>query len=247
MFVDKIDPRVVYVHLRTKLRQCILADFFLEDALRLIKRLHDAFPDTLVCTRNYTEKIRLTMSNHKDDPKYSRLQGLKDASKVMGMNHQHEFDAELMLNEEAYQLKEPFSRDIRRKMMECQKFLTGNDKFVKLGNLKSAKLELLGWYATGSVPKPSINPNKEVAKSQNAAPTSKPEKRKGSNTPKKTKKVKKSKTQKTKDNVESKKSTKGEKRLTTAKLKEMKEFTDKMAKVGRPSNHSLFFQAQKYF
>jgi len=232
--MDKEDPAVVYVQLRTKLKQCILADFFLEDAIRLLKRLHDAFPDTLLVIRNYTEKVRLTMSLQKDNPKYTRHHGLKDASKVLGLQHQHDFDAELSLNDEAYQLKEPFSRDLRRKMIDCQKYLTGNDRHVKLGNLKPSKLELCGWYATGAVPKPALTTpfpsNTEKPKTFQPPPTpvKKAEKRKNPST----KKEKKGKEKKTKVDVEKKKSGKGEtKRLTTAKLQELEKFKQKMAQV----------------
>ena len=237
--MDKEDPVVVYVHLRTKLKQCILADFFLEDAVRLLKRLHDAFPDTLVVTRHYTEKVRLTMSLQKDNPKYTRHQGLKDTSKVLGLQHQHDFDAELSLNEDAFQLREPFGRDVRRKMIDCQKYLTGNDRHVKLGNLKPSKLELCGWYATGAVPKPALigsfpsnteRPGK-TSQTSSTAPK-KTEKRKRDLSVKKDKKSKSDKKPKTTDKVEKKKSGKGEiKRLTTAKLEELEQFKQKMAKV----------------
>ena len=238
--MDKEDPVVVYVHLRTKLKQCILADFFLEDAVRLLKRLHDAFPDTLVVTRHYTEKVRLTMSLQKDNPRYTRHQGLKDASKVLGLQHQHDFDAELSLNEDAFQLKEPFGRDVRRKMIDCQKYLTGNDRHVKLGNLKPSKLELCGWYATGAVPKPAILPASFPSNTERPGRTSqtstvtpkKTEKRKRDSSTKKDKKPKTDKKPKSTDKVDKKKSGKGEiKRLTTAKLEELEQFKQKMAKV----------------
>lgn len=234
--MDKEDPVVVYVHLRTKLKQCILADFFLEDAVRLLKRLHDAFPDTLVVTRSYTEKIRLTMSLQKENPKYSRHQGLKDTSKVLGLAHQHDFDAELSLNEDAYQLREPFSRDVRRKMIDCQKYLTGNDRHVKLGNLKPSKLELCGWYATGAVPKPAptgpTSSNTERIGKNFQAPTSAPKKTEKRKNPSVKKEKQKDSKKPKKDKVEKKKSGKGElKRLTTAKLEELEKFKQKMAQV----------------
>jgi len=234
LFVDKEDPTVVYVQLRTKLKQSILADFFLEDAVRLLKRLHDAFSDTLVVTKAYTEKTRLTMALQKDNPKYSRHQGLKDASRVLGLQHQHDFDAELNLHEDAFQLREPFSRDLRRKMMDCQKYLTGNDRHVKLGNLKPSKLELCGWYATGAVPKPALErantqSNEKIGKNFQTpvAGPKKAEKRKHTGQ----KKEKKEK-EKKKDKVEKKKSDKGKtKLLTTAKLQELEQFKLKMAQV----------------
>ena len=234
--MDKEDPTVVYVQLRTKLKQCILADFFLEDAVRLLKRLHDAFADTLVVTKAYTEKTRLTMSLQKDNPKYSRHQGLKDASRVLGLQHQHDFDAELNLHEDSYQLREPFSRDLRRKMMDCQKYLTGNDRHVKLGNLKPSKLELCGWYATGAVPKPALerttpHQNDRIGKTfQTQTPAAKKGEKRKASSPKKEKKTKEKKVKV--DKVEKKKSGKGEnKLLTTAKLQELEQFKLKMAQV----------------
>ena len=98
------------------------------------------------------------MMMQKDNFKYTRLQGLRDLSKSLGLQHQHDFDSELSHQEDCYQLKEPFSRDLRRKLMEAQKYLGGNERYMKLGNLKPAKYELCGWYATGTVPKPSLTP-----------------------------------------------------------------------------------------
>ena len=231
---------MVYCQLRTRLKQCILSEFYMEDAIKLLKRLHDAYPDTLVVTRAYTEKIRLNMMMQRDNFKYSRLQGLKDLSKSLGLQHQHDFDSELSHQEDSYQLKEPFSRDLRRKLMDAQKYLGGNEKYMKLGNLKPAKFELCGWYATGAVPKPTLStaPEKTGKTFQTVSSShKKPEKRTRAPTttnvePKKTKKPKiKTTTDKTtKATVETKK-LKGEKKLTTAKLKELEQFKQKMVQV----------------
>ena len=238
LFQERENPSLVYCHLRTKLKQSILSELYLEDAVKLLKRLHDAYPDTLVVTRAYTEKIRLNMMMQKDNFKYTRLQGLKDLSKSLGLQHQHDFDSELSHQEDCYQLKEPFSRDLRRKLMEAQKYLGGNERYMKLGNLKPAKYELCGWYATGTVPKPTLTPtpaSDKTGKSFQAAPptTKKIEKRKRSATttvaePKKAKKAPKVKPT---ANVETPKKPKGEKKLTTAKLKELEQFKLKMAQV----------------
>ena len=179
------------------------------------------------------------MSLQKENPKYTRHQGLKDTSKVLGLQHQHDFDAELGLHEDDFRLREPFSRDVRRKMIDCQKYLTGNDRHVKLGNLKPSKLELCGWYATGAVPKPALTtpfpsnterPGKSFQTVTSS--TKRPEKRKAHPTKKEKKESKKEKKTKNTDKVEKKKSGKGEtKKLTTVKLEELEKFKQKMAQV----------------
>ena len=225
----------------------------MEDAIKLLKRLHDAYPDTLVVTRAYTEKIRLNMMMQRDNFKYSRLQGLKDLSKSLGLQHQHDFDSELSHQEDCYQLREPFSRDLRRKLMEAQKYLGGNEKYMKLGNLKPAKFELCGWYATGAVPKPTItttvSASTKTGKTFQTGSSSvkKPEKRKRDQKTS-TVEVKKVKPNKTKQatvktekaTVETSKKQKGEKKLTTAKLKELEQFKQKMAQVTLILCYSLF-------
>ena len=253
LFQEREDPAVVYCQLRTKLKQCILSEFYMEDAIKLLKRLHDAYPDTLVVTRAYTEKIRLNMMMQRDNFKYSRLQGLKDLSKSLGLQHQHDFDSELSHQEDCYQLREPFSRDLRRKLMEAQKYLGGNEKYMKLGNLKPAKFELCGWYATGAVPKPTItttvSASTKTGKTFQTGSSSvkKPEKRKRDQKTS-TVEVKKVKPNKTKQatvktekaTVETSKKQKGEKKLTTAKLKELEQFKQKMAQVTLILCYSLF-------
>ena len=49
-----------------------------------------------------------------------------------------------------YQFKEPFGREIRKKMIESQKkTLQGPEKFLKLGQLKPTQLATVGHVATG--------------------------------------------------------------------------------------------------
>ena len=51
-----------------------------------------------------------------------------------------------------YQFKEPFGRDIRKKMIESQKkVLQGPEKHLKLGQLKPTMLATVGHVATGVI------------------------------------------------------------------------------------------------
>ena len=88
-----------------------------------------------------------------------------------------------------YHFKEPFGRDIRKKMIESQKkTMQGPEKFLKLGQLKPNQLATVGHVATGLIqPEKKTNLSTKVDK--------KPKERK----PKKAKKAKRKKTKKSPD------------------------------------------------
>ena len=118
-----------------------------------------------------------------------------------------------------YQFKEPFGRDIRKKMIESQrKALTGPEKLMKLGQLKPTVLATVGHVANGI-----IQPEKKPA-----AQNPKTEKKVKNNQGQKDGKKKKQKGEKRKKNpkktsgsdvdepVEPKKAKKGDSNSKTA-------------------------------
>ena len=92
-----------------------------------------------------------------------------------------------------YQFKEPFGRDIRKKMIESQKkTLQGPEKFLKLGQLKPTQLATVGHVATGI-----YQPEKK------SSVPAKSEKRAKDKEHKKPKKAKKSRKRPRRDKVDS--------------------------------------------
>ena len=86
-----------------------------------------------------------------------------------------------------YQFKEPFGRDIRKKMIDSQKkALQGPEKFLKLGQLKPTQLATVGHIATGV-----IQPEKKS--SQNPKPKTQGKEKKSKKTKKTSKKRKRDK------------------------------------------------------
>ena len=84
-----------------------------------------------------------------------------------------------------YQFKEPFGRDIRKKMMESQKkVLQGPEKFLKLGQLKPTMLATVGHVATGVFQPEKQKPAGKTEKKSNK----KEDKKKGQKKKKKSKK-----------------------------------------------------------
>ena len=68
---------------------------------------------------------------------------------------------------EKYQFKEPFGREIRKKMMESQKkVLQGPEKFLKLGQLKPTMLATVGHVATGVIQPEKKNNNQKTEKAR---------------------------------------------------------------------------------
>ena len=147
------------------MKQNILTDFYLEDAEKILKRFHAALPDTLQTIKTFTNKCMLGLDRNKNNFYYTRKQGLLDVSKCLCKQHQHDLDAEINLLMNQHQLKEPFSRECRRKMYECIKKLPGNAKHQKMGNLKKADFDLCILYASGAIPTPTAIQDRPIATS----------------------------------------------------------------------------------
>ena len=188
----------VYVHLRNRLKQNILTDFYLEDAEKILKRLYAALPDTLQTIKIFVTKCTTTLDRNRHNFYYSRRQGLLDVSKCLCKQHQHDLDAEINLLLDQHQLKEPFSRECRRKMHESLKILPGNAKHQKMGNLKKGDFDLCILYASGAMPKPRF------AETPIATSTPQPVKKRfdKANKKEKAKKTKKRKVEETNPKVE---------------------------------------------
>ena len=107
-----------------------------------------------------------------------------------------------------YQFKEPFGREIRKKMIDSQrKALTGPEKHLKLGQLKPTLLATVGHVANGI-----IQPEKKAtvpAKTDKKAPAKK-DKKKTKAQKQKRKKEKKSSGSDVDEPVENKKAKKGD-------------------------------------
>ena len=235
VFKEREDADQVYVTLKNRLKNHMLTDFYLEDAIKLLKRFIDALPDTLLCTRNYVEKVRAGMVARKDDFTYTRHLALVDLSKCLSPQHQMDFDCELKLNLAQASLKEPFSRDLRYKMSLKQKHLTGNAKHLKIGSLKKAEFELLGHWAAGTIPTPAPT-------LQERPPPKKPEKTvapKGEKSKEKKKRKKDKKVDKNepvekkgkKEKGNSQPPSNGYKKITDGKVRELDEVRNAIAQV----------------
>ena len=107
-----------------------------------------------------------------------------------------------------YQFKEPFGREIRKKMMESQKkVLQGPEKYLKLGQLKPTMLATVGHVATGvfqPVKKQAGKQEKKQGKDKDK------EKKKGKKKGKKEKKNSKSKPESADEQPVEKKAKKGD-------------------------------------
>ena len=90
-----------------------------------------------------------------------------------------------------YHFKEPFGRDIRKKMIESQKkAMHGPEKFLKLGQLKPTQLATVGHVATGII---------QVERKPAAPPKVEKKYQPKEKKPKKAKKAKRKKASRTKD------------------------------------------------
>ena len=155
MFRDREDPCQVYVILKNRLKDNLLKDFHLHNAVALASRLYHALPDCYLNARNYVDEIRKILHAKVGDPTFTRKQGLNICSMMLGLEHQRKFDGYMARIDDSPILKEPFDRDIRAKMTHLQKqTLEGLDKYQSLGGLSRKNNELLAMYASNKIPAP---------------------------------------------------------------------------------------------
>ena len=79
--------------IRNRLKNNLLQDFYLEDAIKLAKRLFDALPDSVATVKRYVEVVRLELQAHVGDESYTRKKGLYKFSMLLNRTHQHDFES----------------------------------------------------------------------------------------------------------------------------------------------------------
>ena len=164
MFRDREDPCAVYVILKNRLKDNLLKDFHLHNAVALASRLYHALPDCYLNARTYVDEIKKTLQSKVGDPSFTRKQGLNICSMMLGLEHQRKFDSEMARIDDSHILKEPFDREIRAKMTHLQKqTLDGPDKYQSLGALSRKNNELLTMYASNKIPVPTKSRAERVA------------------------------------------------------------------------------------
>ena len=142
----------------------LLKDFFLQNATVLVRRLYEALPDDQLGLKAFVDEIHRNLVSKIGDPHYSRKLGLMDVSMCLSKVHQEQFFNLMDRNADMFQLKEPFDREIRAKMLENRKLLTGMDKHKQLGALPKQKYEDVCLYTTNVKARPTQNESKLPAK-----------------------------------------------------------------------------------
>ena len=142
----------------------LLKDFFLQNATLLVKRLLEALPDDQLGLKAFVNEIHRNLVSKIGDPHYTRKLGMMDVSMCLSKIHQEQFFNLLDRNADMFQLKEPFDREIRAKMLENRKLLTGMDKHKQLGALPKQKYEDVCLYTTNIKARPTSTDAKLPAK-----------------------------------------------------------------------------------
>ena len=141
-----------------------LKDFYLQNAVLLVKRLYEALPDDHLGLKAFVDEIHRNLVGKAGDPHYTRKMGLSDVSMCLNKTHQEQLFNLLDRNAEMFQLKEPFDREIRAKMLENRKLLSGMDKHKQLGALPRQKYEDVCLYTTNVKARPAVTEPKPPAK-----------------------------------------------------------------------------------
>ena len=141
-----------------------LKDFYLQNAILLVKRLYEAIPDDQLGVKLFVDEIQRNLVSKTGDPHYTRKMGMTDVSMCLSKIHQEQFLNLLDRNADMFQLREPFDREIRAKMLENRKLLSGMDKHKQLGALPKQKYEDVCLYTTNVKARPTTMDMKPPAK-----------------------------------------------------------------------------------
>ena len=141
-----------------------LKDFYLQNAIILVKRLYEALPDDQLGLKSFVDEIHRNLVSKSGDPHYTRKMGLSDLSMCLSKAHQEQLLNLMDRNADMFQLKEPFDREIRVKMLENRKLLSGMDKHKQLGALPKQKYEDVCLYTTNVKARPQLTEAKTPAK-----------------------------------------------------------------------------------
>ena len=164
LFREKEDPSTIYVIIRNKLMTNTLKDFYLQNAVILVKRLYEALPDDQLGLKLFMDEIHRNLVSKTGDPHYTRKMGLTDVSMCLNKAHQEQLLNLMDRNADMFQLKEPFDREIRMRMLENRKLLPGMDKHKQLGALPKQKYEDVCLYTTNVKARPNLTETKIPAK-----------------------------------------------------------------------------------
>lgn len=93
IFKEREDPEDIYVMIRNRMKNNLLGEFYLEDAVKLAKRFYDALPDSVSTVKRFVEVIRLELQSHVGDEHFTRKRGLYKFSMLLNRTHQHEFES----------------------------------------------------------------------------------------------------------------------------------------------------------
>lgn len=93
LFKEREDPADIYVMIRNRMKNNLLTEFYLEDAIKLAKRFYDALPDSVPTVKRFVEVVRLELQSHLADETYTRKRGLYKFSMLLNRTHQHEFES----------------------------------------------------------------------------------------------------------------------------------------------------------
>ena len=141
-----------------------LKDFYLQNAVILVKRLYEALPDDHLGLKAFVDEILKNLGAKVGDPHYTRKMGLSDVAMCLSKAHQEQLFNLMDRNADMFQLKEPFDREIKAKMLENRKLLSGMDKHKQLGALPRQKYEDVCLYTTNVKARPNLTENKMPAK-----------------------------------------------------------------------------------
>ena len=152
------DPKQVYLSFK-KILTHSTKEVNAEGITTVIRRFADSLdPVEYMDFRQYAFNIALDIEKRKVDPNYSRLDGLKDSSRMMRLDHQTEFHTQLMKMRETEEFKHPFCRTVSKSIEKIKSNYLPNRQLAPFGALSKNQQQELAHIFNKKIPESRYKP-----------------------------------------------------------------------------------------
>ena len=152
------DPKDVYLSFK-KILTNNSKDVNAEGVISLIRRYGEALdPVVYMNMRTYTFKVAEHIEKNKNDPHYSRLEGLKDASRMLRLDHQAEFTRQLYTMQNVEEFKVPFCRSVSKSIEKIKNIYLLNKINAPFGVLPQAQRHEVAHLYNKKIPEDRYRP-----------------------------------------------------------------------------------------
>ena len=152
------EPGVVYIGYRRLLMDSP-KEINADGIIKLVKRYAEALDPVLYMNmRAYTFALAQEIERKKSDPHYSRLDGLRDASRMLRQDHQAEFLRMLYAMQHVEEFKHPFDKSVSKSIDKIKSVMLPNQVNAPFGVLSMKQRNEMAHIFNKKIPEAKYRP-----------------------------------------------------------------------------------------